>query len=202
MAENEYLCTMIATKENIAKLRQSIEEAMGRTLLAPKDFDLLSERIFARVGEMVSRNTLKRIWGIMDEGREPRLSTLSILARFVGYADFSAFVNNANKPDDVEDSSTPFMGRRLSIIDGLTPGDHLRLTWQPGRVCDVVYNGSLHFRVTHSENTRLKEGDTFLCGIIIEGQPLYLDQLQQGKKPPTAYICGKSGGVQFEHLRD
>ena len=98
---------MIATKENIAKLRQSIEEAMGRTLLAPKDFDLLSERIFARVGEMVSRNTLKRIWGIMDEGREPRLSTLSILARFVGYADFSAFVNNASKPDDVEDSSTP-----------------------------------------------------------------------------------------------
>jgi len=193
---------MIATKENIAKLRQSIEEAMGRTLLAPKDFNLLSERIFARVGEMVSRNTLKRIWGIMDEGREPRLSTLSILARFVGYADFSAFVNNASKPDDVEDSSTPFMGRRLSIIDGLTPGDHLRLTWQPGRVCDVVYNGSLHFRVTHSENTRLKEGDTFLCGIIIEGQPLYLDQLQQGKNPPTAYICGKSGGVQFEHLRD
>lgn len=193
---------MIATKENIAKLRQSIEEAMGRALLAPKDFDLLSERIFARVGEMVSRNTLKRIWGIMDEGRKPRLSTLSILARFVGYADFSAFVNNASKPDDVEDSSTPFMGRRLSIIDGLTPGDHLRLTWQPGRVCDVVYNGSLHFRVTHSENTRLKEGDTFLCGIIIEGQPLYLDQLQQGKNPPTAYICGKSGGVQFEHLRD
>ena len=202
MAENAYLCTMIATKENIAKLRQSIEEAMGRPLIAPKDFDLLSERIFARVGEMVSRNTLRRIWGVMDEGREPRLSTLSILSRFIGYTDFSAFANNASKSDDAEDSSTPFMGRRLSVTDGLTSGDHLRLTWRPDRVCDVEYNGSMHFRVIHSENTRLKEGDTFLCGIIIEGQPLYLDQLQQGKNPPTAYICGKSGGVQFEHLRD
>ena len=46
----------------------------------------------------------------------------------------------------------------------------------------------------------LKKDDTFLCGIIIEGQPLYLDMLEQGDKPPTAYICGKRGGVRFEFL--
>lgn len=193
---------MIEKKEQIANLRKNVEEALGRQLQTPKDFDLLSERIFARVGEMVSCNTLRRIWGKMDEGREPRISTLSILARFIGYADFNAFTCNAEKYDGAMDSSSPFMGRRLSVTDGLTRGDRLRLTWQPGRVCDIEYNGSLHFRVIHSENTRLKEGDTFLCGIIIEGQPLYLDQLQQGENPPTAYICGKSGGVRFERLGD
>lgn len=192
---------MITTKEQIVALRQGIEETMGRQMLTARDFDLLSERIFARVGEMVSRNTLRRIWGKMDEEREPRVSTLSILSRFIGYSDFSAFISSNLRTDD-GDSSSPFLGRRLSVIDGLTRGDRLRLTWQPGRVCDVQYNGSLHFSVIHSENTRLKEGDTFLCGIIIEGQMLYLDQLQQGNNPPTAYVCGKKGGVMFEYLKD
>ncbi len=202
MTENAYLCTMIEKKEHIANLRKNVEDALGRHLQTPKDFELLSKRIYVRVGEMVSCNTLRRIWGKMDEGREPHLSTLSILARFIGYDDFHAFASNADQAGEAVDSSSPFLGRKLSVSDGLKRGDRLRLTWKPGRVCDVEYNGSLHFRVIHSENTRLKEGDTFLCGIIIDGQPLYLDQLQQGKNPPTAYICGKSGGVRFEHLGD
>ena len=44
--------------EHIVALRQAVEEALGRTPQTPKDFDLLSERIYARTGEMVSRNTL------------------------------------------------------------------------------------------------------------------------------------------------
>ena len=195
-----YLCSMNIEKKHIVALRQSIEEALGRQLLTAKDFDILSERIYARVGEMVSRNTLKRIYGKMDEERDPRISTLSILARFIGYTDFYAFVNDSARSEEEGESSSPFMGRRLSVIDGLSRGDQLRLTWHPRRVCDVEYNGSLHFRVIHSENTRLKEGDTFLCGIIIEDQPLYLDMLKQGNKPPTAYICGRQGGLRFELL--
>ena len=191
---------MEETRENITALCSAIEEALGRPIRTPKDFDLLSERIFARTGDMLSRNTLRRIWGRIDGDVMPRRTTLDILARFIGYKGFEPFLSG-NGNDDGE-ASSPFYGRRLSVVDGLTRGDRLRLTWQTGRVCDVVYNGSQHFRVTHSENTRLKEGDTFLCAIIIEGQPLYLDQLQQGSNPPAAYICGKNGGVFFERLKD
>ena len=199
MMKNMYLCTMTATKEQIAALRDSIEQAIDRKLQTPKDFDLLSGRIYARVGELLSRNTLRRVWGKIDEDREPRLSTLSILARFIGYSDFNTFITRSAADTDGE-SSSPMMGRVLSVVDGLTRGDRLRLTWNPGRVCDVEYNGSQHFLVLHSENTRLQPGDTFLCSIVIDGQPLYLDQLQQGERTPTAYVCGKSGGVHFEHL--
>ena len=52
--------------------------------------------------------------------------------------------------------------------------------------------------VTASEKTRLKEGDTFECCLIVEGEPLYLDNLRQGNRPPIAYICGKKSGVNFE----
>ncbi len=192
---------MTKIKDQIAALKQDIEQQLGLQLQTPKDFDLLSDCIYNRVGEMVSRNTLRRIWGNMDEDREPRLSTLSILARYLGYSDFFAFTSHTVSSAS-DDNSSIFLGHRLSVNDGLTRGDRLRITWQKGRVCDVEYNGSMHFLVIHSENTKLKQGDTFLCGLIIEGQPLYLDHLQQGNNPPVAYICGKNGGVKFERLND
>lgn len=193
---------MEVRREDIDTLCQAVEQAMGRRLQTPKDFDLLSERVYARVGEMLSLNTLRRVWGKLDEERTPRLSTLSILARFIGFADFEAFVDKAFTGGEGGQPSSPFLGRRLSVLNGLTRGDRLQLTWHPDRVCDVEYNGSQHFRVIHAENTRLQVGDTFLCGIIIEGEQLYLDQLQHGDNPPSTYICGKIGGVRFEHLKD
>lgn len=60
---------MEVTREEINALCQAVEQAMGRRLQTPKDFDLLSERVYARTGEMVSRNTLRRIWGKLDEER-------------------------------------------------------------------------------------------------------------------------------------
>ena len=188
---------MNVTKEHIVALRQAIEESTGQRPQTPKDFDQLSESIYNRVGEMVSRNTLRRIWGRMSDEREPRHSTLSILARFIGYTDLEAFVTNSTAPDDVQPSSLS-LSRQLSVIDGLTRGDCVRLMWHPGRVCDVEYNGDLHFCVIASKNTKLMPGNTFLCSLIIEGEPLYLDQLRQGRNPPTAYICRKLGGVRFE----
>ena len=184
-------------EEQISQLRAAIEEAVGKNVDTYKDFDVLSDRIFARVGEMVSRNTLRRIWGKLHDDTVARTSTLNILARFLGYANFEQFCNN-NKDGDIE--SQPVIGRRLSVPDGLTPGDRLRLTWRPDRLCDVEYNGSLHFRVIYSENTRLQPGDTFLCALIVENAPLYLDQLQRKGQPRVVYVCGKKTGVRFERI--
>jgi len=185
---------MNTTKEDIDRLCKSVEQSIGHSLHTTKDFHQLSDRIWEHNGELLSINTLRRLWGVLSDTSAPRISTLSILARFIGYCDFAAFCGIGNSGGE---ASLPFLGRRLSVLDGLMPGDRLRLTWHPGRVCDVVYNGSLHFRVEASQQTRLKPGDTFLCSIIIEGLPLYLDQLQQNGSSPTTYICGRQGGVFF-----
>jgi len=185
--------------EQIGRLRTAVEEALGRGIVSYNDFDMLSDRIFARVGEMISRNTLRRIWGKINDDTVPRTSTLSILARFLGYANFEKFCSDTRNG---EIESQPVMGRRLSVPDGLSTGDRLRLTWLPDRVCDVEYNGDLHFRIVYSENTRLKPGDTFLCALIVENAPLYLDQLQHNGQPPITYVCGKKTGVRFERLKD
>lgn len=179
-------------------LREAVEKSVGRKLRTPKDFDQLSSAILARLGVMLSRNTLRRIWGNMQDVAQPRKSTLDFLARFLGYSGMDAFREQAGK--EIGDTSNSIMGRKIYVSTDLRKGDRLRLTWLPDRVCDVEYSGSMHFCVTSSENTKIKTGDTFLCGIIIEGEPLYVDEWQHGDNAGVAYVCGKKGGVRFERL--
>ena len=86
------------------------------------------------------------------------------------------------------------------MAEALRPGDRLRLTWRPDRVCEVRYEGDLRFTVEASVNTRLQPGDRFQCALLIEGEPLYLDQLCQGMHPPVGYVCGKRDGIRFERM--
>lgn len=184
----------------IHNLRHDIETALGKPMQTPKDFEFLRERIYARLHILISRTTLMRIWGYVDEKVEPRRNTLGILARFLGYTDWEEYERNAMLPK--EQQSSPILSRRLSVANSLTPGDRLRLTWQPERVCDIEYLGELRFVVTASKNTRLHEGDTFECSLIVEGEPLYLDNLIQDHRPPIAYVCGKKSGVNFEYISE
>lgn len=186
--------------ETFEPLRSEVEAALKKKLCTPKDFEYLRERIYARLHTLVSRTTLMRLWGYVDENVTPRKGTLDILSRFLGYKDWEGFQENASLLK--EQQSSPVMSRKLSVSSDLYIGERLRLTWQPGRVCDVEYIGDLSFRVIASENTRIQPGDTFQCSLIVEGEPLYLDNLRKGDSSssakPVAYVCGKKTGVNFE----
>ena len=79
-------------EQALAKLRDKIEETIGRKMKTPKDFDFLSEQVFEKLHETVSATTLKRIWGYLSETSVPRISTLDILSQYVGYTDWASFM--------------------------------------------------------------------------------------------------------------
>ena len=183
----------------IAALCREIETAVNHRIATPKDFDALREMIFSRLHILVSATTLKRIWGYIDDNVSTRRGTLDILARYLGYADFEAFENGV-AAEGGELPSNPIMSRRIDVDEQLQPGDLLRLTWQPGRVCDVEYRGERSFCVVASQNTRLCAGNTFKCSLMIEDEPLYIDSLIADGSAPVAYVCGKRSGIRFEPL--
>lgn len=172
-----------------------IEVALGRNIKTTKDFEFLRQLIYNRLHEVIGHNTLKRIWGIVDDNVKPRTSTLDILAKFLGYKDWNSY--SSGSAEKLINSS-PVLSRTIDVTDALDKGDILRLIWLPDRICDIQYSGGIDFTVIYSENTRLMPGDTFRCSSIIEGEPLYISNLIQGSLPPTAYVCGKKTGIRYE----
>ena len=187
---------------HIAQLRAAIEASLHHKLRTPKDFDFLTQQIWERQHEYVSATTLKRLWGYLENDTQPRTMTLTLLSRFLGYHNWDDFIENSSGSQECQ--SQFVMSRHINVKSQLAIGDQLRLMWHPRRVCDIEYRGNLSFMVIASENTRLHEGDTFECSLIIEGEPLYLGNVRQetdGKaRPAIAYVCGRQTGVMFEYL--
>ncbi len=75
----------------LTRLREKVEQSVGRKMKTPKDFDFLAEQIFNKLHEQLSSTTLKRVWGYLTETSVPRKSTLDILAQFVDYEDWEHF---------------------------------------------------------------------------------------------------------------
>lgn len=186
-------------KQNIELLKRQTEQMFGRQMATPKDFSKLAENIFNRIHVQVSPTTLKRIWGYLDEPVATRVSTLNILSQFLGYSSWDSFCENAK--GSLEPQSN-FIINKMVSTETIPPHAHIRLTWAPGRVCEIVHEGSGLFSVVRSERTKLLAGDTFECRLFIEKEPLYLYNLiHQGQKIP-AYVAGKQEGVYFEYIND
>lgn len=176
------------------KLCTEIEHKVGKAIQTPTDFEWLEEKIMAKVKERISASTLMRIWGYR-KGVSTRQTTLDVLARFLGYADYITFCQWAPENND-EPQSDEVMACHLRTAD-MTAGQQVELSWYPDRRCLVQLRKDGLYEVLEAENTKLSVGDTFRCDIFIESEPLYLSQLIHEGRPPMVYVAGKKDGIRF-----
>ena len=181
------------------RLKTRVEKTLGYKLQTPKDFTAASAQIFAELKVMLSSTTLKRLWGYLRNDCTPRIATLNILSRFVGYDDWSSFVEISGNATD--DQSNLILSRHLEV-SSLKVGDCLLLTWLPNRRCKVRFLGDRQFAVIESVNAKLVVGDTFECSVFIEGQPLYVDHLKHCTYEGVSYVAGKNDGIRFTFCED
>lgn len=179
------------------KLKADVESAFGHQLKTPKDFEQLREQIYDKLNIIIGLSTLMRLWNYVEGCVKPRKSTLDVLAQ---YLDYKSYEDYSHIVLDDESVSDLILSHGITVSEQLSEGDHLRLTWLPDRVCDIEYLGNFFFRIIAVEKTHLSVGDTFRCEFIVEGEPLYLDQLTHDGMSSMRYVCGKKGGVKFELL--
>ncbi len=180
----------------IEKLKKEIARIVGKVPQSPRDFEDLSEHIYNRTGEMLSPTTLKRLFGYLKESVSPRISTLHILARFVGYSNYDAFYKHIEN----KDSQSNFILEEHLKAESLGVGKRIQLTWLPNRLCIARHLGNGHFEVVEAENTKLCVGDTFVCHLFINHEILYLDDVIHNNGTPVRFVAGKKDGICVQVL--
>ncbi|MBR3081212.1 MAG: hypothetical protein IKH01_15610 [Prevotella sp.] len=178
-----------------------VEQKVGHQMQSAQDFAWLSDHIWETVHQKISVNTLKRLWGyLLDEQQvRPMRHTLDVLARYVGYKDYSTLQSAvvAQKSD-----GNPSDRVRVNHLETKLYGKGLKveLTWKPDRrmLIEKIDDRGVAFRILEAEKTKLSVDDTFDCPLIIENEALYLNNLVHQGAPPISYIAGKLGGIHFQ----
>lgn len=183
--------------DGMEALRGAVERRLGAGVSTPSEFKRLADDIKNDTGRKLSTSTLMRLWGYVKSDMRPNATTLNTLAVYAGYHDWDAFVAG----DKCNDGSTTVISRHLNVDRELEERDHVVLRWPPGRKCLMRYMGAGQFVVERSERSKLRVGDTFTCHLIVEGHPLYLDNLVHEAEAPRCYICGQNNGVRFEVVK-
>ena len=176
----------------ILSLRQDIERDVKRRIRTPHDFEFLSGVIWERLHENLSPTTLKRLWGYIEGADTTRRSTLCLLARFLGYHDWEAYLTPLSERTDVESDTFTAEGIRA---EDLGIGDLVEVTWLPNRRCVFRYEGGTRFTVMENDNSKLHVGDTFDAACFLKGQPMYIDNLVRDTNPPVSYVAGSRTGL-------
>lgn len=198
-----YICTII--KQTLMKeqdhligiLRIKVENKLGRKLVVPTDFNWLILRMQADTGESLSISTLKRIWKYADPSHQISDTSLSCLARFIGYKDWSGFLAAHEEKGEVD--SDFLMGKQIHA-DALREGDTLEIGWEPDRYCRIVHLEKDLFEVQECRNGRLEAGDTFHANTFSLGLPLCVTDIHRGNKIFGAYVAGRKKGLILLNL--
>ncbi len=174
-------------------MKKEVERVMGRQLKEARDFDALSDLLLSRTHERLSPTTLKRMWGYLPhEEVQTRRHTLDVLARLVGFHDYEDFCARAEGLNDVQSG---ILAEASISTEGMRRGQRMVITWRPDRKIVVRHLGGSQFEIVEAENTKLSVGDTFRCHLMIQHEPLYLDDVVHDGRPAMVYVAGQRDGV-------
>ncbi len=180
-------------QEDLERLKKEVEKLVGRTVSSPKDFEFLHRQIAGCTHETVSVSTLKRIWGYVLCESKPSRFSLDVLSRMIGYPCWDAFTGGTEGGC----ASSRFFANSKLIAGSLDVGDRVRLTWNPGRIVTIVYQGKDEFCVEESVNSKLSKGDTFFCPQFVTGETAYFSNLRHPGVDLCNYAAGQSGGFSW-----
>lgn len=185
----------------IEQLRIDIKEKIGKSLDNPADFDYLSAEIQEMLHEYVSPTTLKRFYNYIPSDVVPRISTLTVLARFTGAMGWKDYCCELNSDKDCQSA---FISRKCVKSSDLEPGNQVEIAWSPNRRCIFEYLGEKCYIVVSSFNAKIKEGDTFTTEQFLLEHPLYLNYLKRTEAPEqlTSYVAGYKTGIIYLSVID
>ena len=146
-------------------------------------------------GEHIGVNTLKRLLGFINDEREARISTLDVIARYLGFDNWDILsVYDARSNSSFETSTEEIR------VSSLTIGQRLQISYLPDRQIDMEYIGENRFCILQSMNSKLKANDEITITHIVQSYPLLVSEVVRDGKSLGSFNAGKAQGIRFKIL--
>lgn len=177
-------------------IQKQLKHKSGVDFQDPSDAAQLALDIETVTGEHMGVNTMKRLLGMIDDEREPRVSTLNIVARYLGYADWEELrlFDNGSNSDFGDDEEG------VLVASSLSEGSRLSISYAPDRVVRLCHLRDEHFVVEHSANSKLKEGDEIVVTHFVKGYPLLVGEVIRNGRSLGRFVAGRERGINFQLL--
>ncbi len=177
------------------KTIQLLKDRCGHDVRTPADIAGLALDIESKTGEHIGVNTIKRLLGLIDDERSPRISTLDVVARYLGYGDWATLSNL----DTGSNSSFDTIDGELRFED-LSVGQQVLITYLPNRRIVMEYLGDNRFRVLQRENSKLQVDDIITVTHLIRNYPMLATEVTRGESSLGSFTAGKAKGIDFQLL--
>ena len=176
-------------------ITELLQQKVKRELRLSSDCEYLALDIESVTGEHIGVNTLKRLLGFIDDEREPRPSTLDIIARYLDFENWDML----KCFDDKSNSSFSAVEDEIRVSN-LVNGQHIQISYLPDRLIELEYGGDGRFVVRESQNSKLQEGDELEIAHIVKGYPLLVSHVRRGGADLGSFTAGKAQGISFKIL--
>jgi len=171
--------------------KKQIEDKFGKPLRYPSDYEALSMDMQEITGCPISVNTLKRLMGVIDSVKEPRLYTLDTVAKYLGYSDWDVYIETLMGTGDSD------FGEDDGCIEekDLNVGTQVEFRYHPGRSVVVEKESERQFTVLRSEGSKLKAGDHLEIGTFRLHYPLISKRVVREGEDLGSFTAGKINGL-------
>lgn len=157
----------------------------------PAHCEILSADVERVTGEHIGINTLKRFLGFYEDTTTPRLSTLNIIARYLGATDWGTLMDSLSR----ESSQFKLLEGEILTQD-LKEGCLLELTYLPDRKLLLECLGHSMFRVIMALNSKLQEDDVVSIQYIIPSFPLIASDVVRHGESLGRYTAAVQTGIK------
>lgn len=144
----------------------------------------------------LGETTLKRMLGLVGENspernRTPHVSTMDILAKWLGYDNYKALLKEIGE----EDYSSEFTYIESIDVRSLDEGTQIQIKYEPSRLIVMSYLGDCIFMINESKNSKLIKGDRLKLTHLVLGQEFIVSEIIRDGKNIGGYRGAKDGGL-------
>lgn len=182
------------------KLSPNIKDLLAKhcnhNIAKAGDCAILALDIESKTGQHMGVNTLKRLLGFINDEREPRTTTLNIIAQYLGYDNWESLelLDNEAGNSNFNETLTEIHTTQLKH------GARIKITYLPNRKLVIKHLGDNSFVVLESENSKLHVGDMLRIDHIVRGFPLLVSKVVRNNTSMGTFTAGKQQGINFEMI--